>query len=86
MNLAIFYYIFALAKAQATMQCFQCDVTTNVMCDDPGEVDCQNPDDQVCRLVRKFWNFVDEIFSAGHWETQQLTKSFCLDAFKGQLV
>ena len=54
MNFSIFYYIFALVKAQATMQCFQCDVTTNVMCDDPGEVDCQNPDDQVCRLVRKF--------------------------------
>ena len=29
------------------MQCFQCDVTTNVMCDEPGEADCPNQNDQV---------------------------------------
>ena len=51
MKFLIFYSIFALTKAQATMQCFTCDVTTNVMCDDPGETDCQNAGDQVCWLL-----------------------------------
>ena len=51
MNFLIFYSIFALTKAQTTMQCFTCDVTTNVMCDDPGETDCQNAGDQVRHIV-----------------------------------
>ena len=47
MRFLIFFSIITLITAQATMQCFQCDVTTNVMCDEPSEADCQNPNDQV---------------------------------------
>ena len=47
MRFLIFFSIVALTTAQATMQCFQCDVTTNVMCDEPGEADCPNQTDQV---------------------------------------
>lgn len=50
MRFLIFYSIFALITAQAPMQCFQCDVTTNVMCDEPGEADCPNQNDQVIQI------------------------------------